>query len=357
MNSSVETAARSPGGRYIHSLWAQLEEAGPAALQMMRGDTSIDPLVLLAAVQAASLLQGKAPQDNGRGAALQALVLAAGPTSSALAEAVGALDLEPDAVDVGAEGSWASGADGGTDLDELASGDDLDERFHRLVVLAALLPWVPAAAAALLQPVVDRNLWLLMAHPLDFVTLTRQARFLDRTLALPEGHPAGELLGAAAVCEDASAMPLEVGQGSRVMELAERRLRLSPGSSLVAWLGDVALGLARWLEAQLALPVPATTATAGSHRPPPRYLVARDATGDEVTFAVHRGQVRLEWTGEGAAPESAQVVPGGGPLQRVSSVAGSAAWELVAPPDGGDGVRLSWHDRVWNIPLRGLKGP
>ena len=189
---------------YRASLQAQLDIAAEAVIEMLRGVREPDVVVLVAALEAASLLDDVTVGPAHRAARAQVLDAARG--SSVLAWLGGtALDLR---------------------LDPLPEDDlEREARLHQWVTLAALVPLLPRGAARRVEAFTDEIRGQALARPDAFADLAATAGWIRDQLDLPEDHPAMGLLEDLAT--EAEAVPAEAV--ARGYAAARARLVEPPG--------------------------------------------------------------------------------------------------------------------------------
>jgi hypothetical protein len=301
---------------YRSALRAQLADAAPAAVAMLRGERPPDAVVLLAALEAASLLDEVTVGADQRAA--RAAVLAAAPGSAALPWLTGtALDLRP----------------------VLMPDDELERHteVQRWVSLAALLPLLPAGASRRVQEALDDIQGHLVAHPDAYGDLAPLARWTLDQLDLPGGHPAVLLLRELEATQDT--VPLPAAAVARAYQRAQAQLFPVPASWLNALISRVRGDVAAFLDTQRLAPVQAFATDQGLVAAPrARQLLWEGGGQFELCLVVDARAVVLELMPAAAAilRLDGQALP-----PAPSLVEGACCWALPKVlPDGPLELRL-----------------
>ncbi len=176
---------------YRDALVAMLDVSGAHAIEILRGEAPLDPVILLSAVNAAATLEGL-PSRN--------VLAAVAQHPDVFEQSVEALDLAPRA----------------TDLD--GPDDEREERLERLVTLGTLALYARPRLREDLRGVLDRNFVLTVCAPARMAGLEPLATFLSDTLDLAPGHLARPLLEAIRDAPLVAATAFEPRAFERVLE-------------------------------------------------------------------------------------------------------------------------------------------
>lgn len=277
---------------YRDSLREQLRLVAPHALHMLAGDAPFDPVVLLAALQSAALLD---PTTAGEPALreLRASVLAAARGSRLMGELPGVMKLEP--------APWPDPGQA-----------EREERLHQLVSLAAIQPMLPLAARERIQENLDHALAMIASDPRPFQDITASAAWLSDQLDLEPGTPVACFLSEIRFFEQPPV--LSNVAWDRAMARARAELLPSPVQRLL----DI---LRAWWGPGVSLSAEPVRLAAQGDEPalePTRRLVLRqDAQAQEELNLLTIGDcLVLEWYGA-ARPECATLEPGSVALQAI----------------------------------------
>ncbi len=327
------SSVASPASRYRQTLREQVATLAPLALDMLGGRDPVDPLVVLEALRAASLLATWGGGDPETESQRQAL-LAAAPLSSSISVIGASLDMPQE--------------------EEKAREGAPEELFHRILAAAAVAPFLGREEDRVTSQVEEYFIWTLVS-PEALSPFSATARFISDVLDLPGETLAGRWLEEVVACEARASLPLPVTDLSATVPKILATEKANIPISTVSWLRRRIPGARAWLEDRLALPVPARAATGPSGEVPPRYLLARHLTGAELTLSVVPGAVILEWYGEGPPPEEVRFVPSGMEfLSTPPSVEGSASWLFPLPPEGTTALEVVSGEERWTLPLPGF---
>lgn len=304
-----------------------LRVAGPPAVQMLDGDLPLDPTALLAALQAAGLLDEATAGDPELARLRDHLVHAVRRRPERVDEALRALDL-----DIG-----------------LAAAEDRVDALHAVVALGGLANALPPgrARARVEDALAREEAEVALLDDGDAELAEAAARIAD-ALDLAEDHPLATIL--ALLAEPAPA-PSEAAFAEGVRR-AEARLFPSLLDAWVTRLTRLPGELGAWVRGVAAQPVLAFGGAGEPEPIPERRLLART---DEAEVCLLRigGSLAIEWAGEGAPPVGAVLNPGATALASAPAlVGGSAVWLFGAPPDGAPSVTLLFGDRApWRVEL------
>jgi len=305
---------------YLQAMVEQLRVAAPQALAILREQAPRDATILMAAVEAASLLREAAWLETAD-RALVYQVLEATRSSAAMAWLVGdALDL----------GGCASPPD-----DEPALEGWLDQ----LVALASIAPYLPDGARQRVDVVLDEARAVGFTDPERVAALSDGAAFMSDALDLSDEHPVAALLRDLAAARDLVAVPvptqvLQARLARTAQALRRDGLRVSV-ACLAASFGDAA----RWLQAQLDQPGLALAADGDVLPPSRRFLLGR-VRGGEFCLVLHGGRLLVEWAADDT-PAPQEIATSAGPLVSARPlVEGCPCWDLALDQADTPLVRL-----------------
>ncbi len=375
----TKTSAHEDAMRVWRSLWTeQLRVAGPAFLKMVAGEDEWEPTLALAAISAASLLDGATPAEAVEGlggdlgaplddelAELLASVVAATVTPAGrdiVERTVDGLDLDgvrfvpaPEAQDLAEDGMESvvevAAAVAFADPERAERvGARLDAMMRELAdQVVSLTPdldapdELPAHLSSLWDGDDDVDGEAPALSPEDVKLLAeeemeeqlRSARALAAALALPSYHPAAALLRAVEATLDQDILFHEAPLAAQLKAYAQamvapaavpfEAVREELESRLPWWVkvrdfvADAGRELADWVQIQspaLSGPITAVAATEGSvgEALADRIRFVRGGT-DEFSLVRHGNTLLLEWLGEGDAPSAVAVEAEGGPAE------------------------------------------
>jgi len=301
---------------YRQSLQEQLAVAGPLALEILDGAADLDVSILMAAAQAAGLLDHDTVGDR----ALRTL-------RRELVDALARSPVTPQAIDA-LELSTAAYAFDGLSL------DDQQELLHQLVGLAGLAEALPDALAERLEAPLMQTEGTALTAPDQLVALAPLAEWFADQLDLDDEHRVNLLLSAfedAALADEVVLDEPALARGMAAAAASFRRTRLS------AWIDRFAQ-VGPWIADRLQQDEPLVAHCAADE---PRadanpVRVRISATPEEELFLTsHGGRLYLEWDGpSGLAPERAILEPSGVQLEAEDEVfeEGTRLWCLGWPP-------------------------
>jgi hypothetical protein len=310
-------------------LLEQLELTGPPAVAMLEGTRPLDPVVVLAALEARGLL-GDRELDGDAGSVSRRLVSLV-RANDVLATVVAQLDLGPETMDL-------AGA---------AEPDELETRFDALVALAGVHAMLPDHLASRTLGLLERNTTWAALHPEKVLSLVVAAEAHQAALDLPSSHIVYALLDSVLEAEVHVASPAPAVDWDAAIRQAERALFPPSWAIWAQRLGDTFSELRALLSQPTATLAPAWAASDptggdGDH--------ASLALKDDEELAIRRvgRNLQLVWAGEGAGPIEATLE--GRSLQSAPApVPGTAAWWLDAPPGGEAEFVVHWPDRRWHV--------
>ena len=298
------------------TLREQLAVAGPAALEMLAGAAPLDAAILIAAAQAAGLLDhvtvGEPALRSLRSELVDALA-----RSSRVALALDQLELSTAAYTL--------------DVDVL---DDQQETLHQLVSLAGLAEALPEALAVRVEaPLVLAEGTALMA-PDRVAPLAPLAAWLSDQLDLDDGHRVHLLLSAVEDAVVGCEAALDEAAMARGMAAAAARARRPRLAAWIELLSRISPGLVEpfhhggALVARCAAEQPRTEAH-------PVRVEIESSDPEGLYLTAHDRRLFLEWDGpEGRAPERATLEPGGIELEEEQELfePGTRLWSMSLPP-------------------------
>ena len=301
---------------YRASLRSQLADAAAAAVAMLRGERAPDAVALVAALEAASLLDEVTVGPEQRVA--RAAVLAAAQGSAALPWLTStALDLRP-----------APMPD-----DELERHAEV----QRWLTLAALLPLLPTGAAQRVQAALDDVEGQLVARPDAYADLAPLARWTLDQLDLAGEHPACVLLRE--LEDTASALPVSVGAVERAYQRAQAQRFPAPAPWLTVATDRLNRRWSACLSGQQQAPMLAYATDQGHVSAPPARQVVWEGGGEfELCLVVDAGGLFLELM---PAADATLSLDGSALASVAPLVEGARCWALPRVlPDGPLALRL-----------------
>ncbi len=301
---------------YQSTLREQLSQAAPAALEMLAGSAPLDPVILLAAAQAAGLLDRTTVGEPELRQLREALVEAL-RASDMLSQALGYLELGP--------GRYAL---------EGSEPHEREETLHQLVALAALSEVGPPSVGEGVEAALCFAEGTALLEPQEAASLAPLAGWMADQLGLDDEHRVSRLLRVfedAALAED---IALDEAALRRGMAAAAANLRRS---RLAAWIDKLAQ-CARKLAEGLRHAEP-QVAQCAADQPRSQAIPARNKLstqdGEELFLTVHGGSVFLEWDGPPQRrPERATLEPAGVELLPETELfeEGTRLWSMGWPP-------------------------
>ena len=301
---------------YRASLREQLAVAGPAALDMLNGAAVLDVSTLMAAAQAAGLLDHVTVGEPALRTLRRQLVEAM-RRSSLVEAALEQLDLSSTAY-----------AMEGLEL------DDQQEILHQLVGLAGLAQVLPEALADRLEAPLVQAEGTALANPELVAPLASMAGWIADQLDLDDDHRVNLLLSAieeSALADEVVLDEPALARGMAAAGASFRRTRLS------AWI-DTFTQIGPWIADRLRQDEPLVAHCADdqprSEANPVRVRIA-SMDDEELYLTSHSGRLFLEWDGPSErAPERVTLEPSGGDLQAEEQLfeEGTRLWSLGWPP-------------------------
>ena len=315
--------ARQTG--YRARLQQQLELVGPTAILMLEETTGIDTIIVLAALEAATLLckQTVGPEAG----ALRERVLRAAQRSSV-----------PDRLV----------------RDQLSSAvlawpkDDVLEReahVRELVALGGLRSVVSTSEQWRLDRILEDSLAAFELSPEDYADLSELAVYMDDELDLPTSHPVSVLLDSLRLAEILSREPLAATSLEAAYQAARAEVASQQTSIRVSWatalarFGDAVADFVRGVEARPALALAADVDDDCAELPRDRICLWTRADYGELNLVAADHLLQVEWFGDPGDTAPNSVSLGGVKLtEQTSPLLGARLWAL---PDTPAGERLS----------------
>jgi hypothetical protein len=329
---------------YRARLAQQLELVGPTALEMLAETTPVDPTLLMAALEAATLLSDHTTPTAV--APLRAQVLREVERSSVVDRLVRE-HLSPAPLD------WP-------DHDPL----EREARVQELVALAGLRTLVSSSERWRLDHILDDATASFELYPESFADLAEVAIYLDDELDLAPSHTVSAFLDALRLTAVVADEPIEEAAFEAAFQAARASVSTSDSSTLAtkwselwAGFGQRVRQLVEAVEAQPALAL-AADGSDETAVPRERIVLWRGDGRGELNLVAADHELQVEWFGQpgDASPDRVELVDL--VLQEVESpLLGARLWRVPkTPPNAPFKLVLSFGDDQVRVQAREVPG-